>query len=767
MTRDDFLQSLVDSKLLSPEQLETVRASVQPDGTAVAAAERVVKSGVVTPWQAQQLLARRTRLYLGRYKLMRSLGQGGMGAVFQAEQTTLRRIVAVKVIAPNVLQDADAVQRFLREIRTVAALHHSNIVEAYDADRVGQTYFFAMEYVPGADLKTWIRRQGRLPIDWSCEVARQTALGLQHAFENGLVHRDIKPANILIAQAMDPSAPFGDREIPRVKILDLGLARFTSDKHTDATLTQSGQIMGTPDYISPEQAENTRFADIRADLYSLGCTLFESLTGRVPFLGESAMQKILARMRYDPPRVRVFRPEVPQGLDDLVARLMARDPAARPQTPQEAARLLEPFSLSGQAAVSPTIALPLDAPSLVELAEGAADHSLDTFRTALSDHVAAPTPGPFEFSIDAARPAAGSGSNRGGSGSVVRPPWMYSRAAIAAVVAGLVVFVGLSLWMASGGSADRVSTPGTTPKPTGVTAAVRESSPKLKTDLKPFAISEDRGTFGAFHDDANVAKELLRKGAWVHLHEGGGAVRYDPGTRIPAGPVSIHTVELAKGANFFSSDMKLFSNLPALEGLRISEVYLGQNPLKQFQGTQRLRILDLRGVGLGDEAVKEIARFPGLQQLNLFDASLTDEGLKPLLELTMLTEISLVDTRVRGQGLKSLENNKDLSSMTLGSEIGISDLTSLEALPGLRVLVLQRTASDEVLEQLVQLKQLTGLYLSIKGDSDAGLKHLAMCQNLTTLKLVGQQYSKEAVLALVAALPHCEVHWDGVVQKPE
>lgn len=760
MTRDDFLQMLLDSKLLASEQMETVRACVQPDGTAVAAAERIVKSGVVTPWQAQQLLARRTRLYLGRYKLMRSLGQGGMGAVFQAEQTTLRRVVAVKVIAPNVLQDADAVQRFLREIRTVAALHHPNIVEAYDADRVEQTYFFVMEYVPGSDLKTWIRRQGRLPVDWSCEVARQTALGLQHAFEHGLVHRDIKPANILIAQAMEPSAPFGDREIPRVKILDLGLARFTSDKHTDATLTQSGQIMGTPDYISPEQAENTRFADIRADLYSLGCTLFESLTGRVPFLGESAMQKILARMRYDAPRVRSFRPDVPPEVDDLVARLLARDPAVRPQTPLEAARLLEPFSLAASASAS-TIAMPLEAEVIVALSEGTAEGSLETFRTALSDHVAAtPAPGPFPFAIDVeSPPAARSDSQHAGSG-MGRHSWStIKRGSIAAGAIALVAGSAVWAWVANG----RATVPPTAP-PTSTTVP-RGSGPTISESVFG-GVAPERGVAKRKSPEGDVVRTILSKGGSVYLHEDAGAKRYDPGARIPGRAVSIHTIEVSKGARLFANDMKELSDLPELQGIRISEVWLGRNPLKELKGLPSLQILDLRGIGLGDEAINEIARFPLLFQLDLFEASFTDEGLKPLLALTGLRELSLVETGIRGSGLQYLKNNKGLSSISLGSYNGMNDLTALQSLPSLRFVALYRTGSDALVEQLSQLTQVTGIYLYTEGNSDEGLKVLTRCRGLKSLTLVGQQYTKETLAGIAADLPDCEVKWNDVVQRP-
>lgn len=764
MTRDDFLQSLVDSRLLSPEQLETVRASVQPDGTAVAAAERVVKSGVITPWQAQQLLARRTHLYLGRYKLMRSLGQGGMGAVFQAEHTTLRRVVAVKVIAPNVLQDADAVQRFLREIRTVAALHHPNIVEAYDADRVGQTYFFAMEYVPGADLKTWIRRQGRLPIDWSCEVARQTALGLQHAFEHGLVHRDIKPANILIAQTMELMGPIGNHEIPRVKILDLGLARFTSDKHTDATLTQSGQIMGTPDYISPEQAENTRFADIRADLYSLGCTLFEMLTGRVPFLGESAMQKILARMRYDAPRVRVFRPEVSEELDDLIARLMARDPAARPHTPIEAARLLEPFSLIS--ATETTARLPPVAEVAEPLAESAGDSTLDPFRMALANQMVE-TPAAGAFAIDLTPTSTPGVSGERGSAKSHRLPRLQPAAIpwIAGVAVLVLLIGGGALWLgpSRGGSASSPASANPDPrKPASDSKEPVAPSPGQAAGEASPVVPVARP------DDRKVAALVVNKKGWATVRLPDGNVIVNPGQKLPARPFDLVGVSLAKSSSFFASDLKELNRLANLEEITLRERMLGRNPFAVLTDLPSLRTVDIGATGTTDDAMPDLARFTHLEKLAFNDVPVSDNGLKSLEPLESLTNVSFVDTRIRGAGLKHLKKSKGIHSVTIGSADGVNDLTALKDFPSLSSLVVIYTASDEVLGQISELTQIVSLHLQTDSTTDKGIAQLGRCRKLTSLDIIGQQYSREALTEFAATFRQCRIRLNGdLLETPE
>src|SRR5258708_595654 len=207
-----------------------------------------------------------------------------------------------------------------------------------------------MEYVAGKDLKSWIRQEKLLPVGWSCECIRQAALGLEHAFELGVVHRDIKPSNLLVAQNEHDG-------LPLVKILDLGLARFASETAEEGDLTRSGQVLGTPDYIAPEQARNTKMADIRADIFSLGCTLFELLTGRLPFPGETVMEKLMARASQDAYHVRLFRSDVPGELDAIVARMLARDPNMRYATPADVARALAPFAI-GTAGDIPAAAMP-------------------------------------------------------------------------------------------------------------------------------------------------------------------------------------------------------------------------------------------------------------------------------------------------------------------------------------------------------------------------------------------------------------------------
>jgi tRNA A-37 threonylcarbamoyl transferase component Bud32 len=267
-----------------------------------------------------------------RYRIVRKLGQGGMGAVYQAEHKIMERVVAVKVISSGFVDSPAAAERFQREVRAAAKLDHANIVRAYDADHAGNTMLLAMEFVKGRSLAEAVASKGPLPVAYACNCVRQAAQGLQHAADSGMVHRDIKPQNLMLT----------DKGV--VKILDFGLAKLASERKSQAGLTGAGMIMGTPEYMAPEQARDTAAADIRADIYALGCTLFFLLTGRTPFRGGTAIEILTRKVMDAPPRVTDLRPEVPSHLADLIARMLSKDPAERPQTPKEVAKALAPLT---------------------------------------------------------------------------------------------------------------------------------------------------------------------------------------------------------------------------------------------------------------------------------------------------------------------------------------------------------------------------------------------------------------------------------------
>jgi serine/threonine protein kinase len=271
---------------------------------------------------------------LGQYELLEKLGAGGMGEVFKARHRLMHRPVALKIIHGQRLERPALLQRFQREIRALARLDHPNIVRAEYADEVGGRHFLVMEYVPGRNLACLVKERGPLPVAQACDYLRQAALALQHAHERGMVHRDVKPSNLLVT-------PEG-----QVKLLDLGLALVRAEQPA-GELTATGQFMGTYDYMAPEQWDNTHTVDIRADLYSLGCTLYFLLAGRPPF-GDPEHASVTRKMRghtTEPvPGIRQFRPNVPDALEALLRRLLAKAPADRYATPAEVAAGLEPFA---------------------------------------------------------------------------------------------------------------------------------------------------------------------------------------------------------------------------------------------------------------------------------------------------------------------------------------------------------------------------------------------------------------------------------------
>jgi serine/threonine-protein kinase len=354
----DLLDALRVGKLLEPAQLEQLPQLQRQFDNPQALARELIRRDWLTPFQVNQLLkGRGDTLVLGSYVLMQKLGEGGMGAVYKARNWKLGRIVALKVIRKERLNNETITRRFRREIEAAAQLSHPNIAHAYDADEVAGTHFFVMEFVEGRDLAQVVKEGGPLPVAEACDYIRQAALGLQHAHERGLVHRDIKPSNLLLAVSRPPnvaevsatSATRNGRETTSIiKLLDMGLARLerTASEHS-TTLTQEGAVMGTPDYIAPEQARDSHSADIRADLYSLGCTLYFLLTGKPPFPGGSLSEKLLKHQLQEPRPVEQLRAEVPPALAQLVRKLMAKRPEQRFQTPSELAVALEQLVASG------------------------------------------------------------------------------------------------------------------------------------------------------------------------------------------------------------------------------------------------------------------------------------------------------------------------------------------------------------------------------------------------------------------------------------
>ena len=335
-------------------------------------ARQAIQAGLVTLWQAQQLLAGRfTGYQIDRYVLLDMIGQGGMGRVYRAKDTRLNRQVALKLLSPERVNIPRAILRFQREARVGAQLQHENLVRIYDEGMSNGKCYLVMEYIEGKNIGQLIAENGTMPPALAARLARQVALGLQHAQQKGLIHRDVNPCNILVTR--DGTA----------KLTDLGLAIDLADQ---AQVTRDGATVGTFDYISPEQARHSHSVDTRSDIYSLGCTLYHMLAGQVPFPAPSLMEKLLAHQTGDPEPLEELVPGLPEGLSDVVRRMMQKSPDDRYPTPLAVAQALEPFAYG--------LASTLDGEVDGMLGQGAGGRRPVTSRTKITPPPGDPRAGP-------------------------------------------------------------------------------------------------------------------------------------------------------------------------------------------------------------------------------------------------------------------------------------------------------------------------------------------------------------------------------------
>lgn len=333
--RNTLVKLLGQSQLLSEPQLAELNGEeLRPCG-GVALLQSLIERNWITAWQSEGLLKGRSKFFIGDYLLLDLVARGGMGTVYKARHPVTGEPVALKTLARQFRQNARSIIRFKREIRAVSVLDHPNIVRALDAGDAEGMLFLVMEYFPGRSLRWWIDSSERLPVGWVCECVRQTALGLQHAHEHDLIHRDVNTANVLVCA----ESPY---HAPDVRVLDFGLARICHDD--ESGLTRDDQIMGTVDYMAPEQARHVRRVDIRADIYSLGCLAFEMLTGRLPLQGTTVIEKLMVRASDDAPPVTDLRPDTPLEVAAIVGKMLARKVEDRYQVPAEVASALAPHA---------------------------------------------------------------------------------------------------------------------------------------------------------------------------------------------------------------------------------------------------------------------------------------------------------------------------------------------------------------------------------------------------------------------------------------
>jgi serine/threonine protein kinase len=337
----EFSRLLVEIGLISDQELKTF-AALSPEGV-LGLSRALVKAGKLTAYQAAAIYQKKSRgLLVGNYLILDKLGQGGMGVVFKARHRRLGRIGALKILPPSFARDRDAVMRFRREVEAAGRLTHPNLVAAQDADEDRGVHFLVMDYVEGRDLDRVVRERGLMQVTEAIDCLIQAARGLEAAHGQGIIHRDIKPGNLMLAHD------------GTVRVLDLGLARIVDaanpfSKSAAGRLTQSGMYMGTVDFMAPEQAEDSHRVDHRADIYSLGCTFYYLLTGRVPFSGDNVLKRLMAHMERPAPSLRIARPDVPPALDAAYLKMMAKSPQDRPASMAEVISLLDACKTAAEA----------------------------------------------------------------------------------------------------------------------------------------------------------------------------------------------------------------------------------------------------------------------------------------------------------------------------------------------------------------------------------------------------------------------------------
>ena len=333
--------------------------------------------------------------HIGKYRLLSLIATGGMGRVYKAKDEQLGRIVALKILAPELSHNPILVERFKREARHAASLTHKNIVTLYESDEADGYHYLAMEFVDGIDLAEYIRRKGKLKPEESRRIMIQACKALEHAFTMGITHRDIKPSNFLLAN---------DEGRTRVKLTDLGLSHMQNDE--DFRVTQAGCTVGTVDYMAPEQARDSASCDVRSDIYSLGCTLYHMLSGAPPFSEGGIGERVYKHMSVDPVDVRIHTPEVPAGLWTVLRRMMAKHPDDRFQTPGDLIEALRsiPDEMDDESCDSTTLAEAIPAPKQAQPEPNSARSTMLPLRTPVPEAPSSPKQRPLPTPTPVRRP---------------------------------------------------------------------------------------------------------------------------------------------------------------------------------------------------------------------------------------------------------------------------------------------------------------------------------------------------------------------------
>lgn len=682
----------------------------QPDKqAALKVAREHVKAGRLTKYQAEEMLNGRSKLLtFGSYLVLAKIGQGGMGMVLRGEHQEMKRPVAIKVLTRAARKQADAVLRFRREVEAAARLLHPNIVTAYDAGEHEGMLYLVMEFVPGSDLHGYVRDHGPLKVDDAIHCLLEAARGLEYAHQLSVVHRDIKPANLLLAMgpgsgasnlkagnAPCDTAKALEVQRCRVKVLDMGLARIDVESIANAMsgqtpaespLTATGEIMGTVDYMSPEQAVDTRSVDGRADIYALGCTLHYLLTGNPPFSGDNLMQRLMAHRAQPIPSLRKTRPDVPVSLEDVFQGMLAKRPEDRVSTMSEVITLLEDCLLELRPdAQRPASSKRPPVRQAVEKVDELTELPSIRVRSNVDED-------DFEESATERR-----------SGVLIG-----FKALLLGTFLTLVVVIGWVIW-------DRFKPP----EPDLTQVRFEDRSAKTPSEDLPGTIetTTQPATVPVRHrwTPAEALEWALGQGS-ARVQVGDQILDLERGQKAPVETYTIITLNIA------GSKGEIDGNVSRLSGLT------------------SLRELDLSATELTDAGIAALVSLPRLESLDVSGCQIGAAGLKSIGQIGTLVSLSVGQTAdAPSRAITGGSGNGD--QVLLDDLQGLSRLTSLEIGGGY--------SEQAVLSLLSKCSGLVSLKVDSVPFTSNGIASLGALKNLTTLSLTNAELTEGDVSSLM------------------
>jgi serine/threonine protein kinase len=767
---DEFASSIVSSGLMTTEQLSRLR-SHSDAANAQAFVNKLIREGKLTPYQAKAVVDGNTKgLVLGNYVILDRVGAGGMGQVFLAKHRIMKRVAALKVLPETAVKSANAVERFHREVEAAARLKHPNIVTTYDADQANGVHFFVMEHIAGDNLSAVVRKRGRLSVAKALDCIIQAARGLEYAHKQGVIHRDIKPANLLL-----------DAE-GTVKILDMGLARLqtTSDTEryapTQAELTQDGSVFGTVDYMSPEQALNSKDVDGRADIYSLGCTLYNLLTGKPLYQGESLMGKMLAHRENEIPVLHEERDAVPERLSEIFTKMVAKKVEDRYPTMSALLADLEALAadvVEEDESEATRKDASMASPFRIDL------QAKETSAASIGDTV--------DYTVRVAPKPA---KPKPLSDAVPRRAWLAvgGVATVALAILGYLYFAGVIfkietdggvVWIESNEAdveiyvddkkviyitdpADKKTIkieakPGThklTVTKDGFEAEVTEFSLKTQRTDKPIKVTltPSPAATTTQNPDRAVAEWLLSQGSDVAIRTSDRTQSIRQGQNLPAEPFVIETMRFPNDRlhSHTSSDLTNLSRLTSIVGVE------GRNTRNERRYVTT-------------EFLEAVSKIDSIQWMSFRNAGLTDDDVIPLGSMNGLSQLDLdnfwpsgVQNRLTDQSVKSLARSTSLTNLAVAGEITDDGIQYLAGLQSLTILSVAGKFTDAGVASLASQnlsgqQKLGRLSLTSPLITNACVSHLKALKTLTFLDLWSPLLSETAFDELREHLPKCEV----------